>query len=228
MILILASIADTHAVSFAGEFNGSASVLTLNDLARGPIRLFHPDFEASTITVEGRTISVREISAVLNLLPAVMARELVMYPEEERSYQAAEMRALLIFFLSSLSCKVIPRATPMSFSGPVQNPAAWLAAAESAGIPLASLSASSEGRNLTGGNGSPIESVSVGDDLVVRSGTPADDYTATLARRLGLPYLRAVYRREEGEVRFAGADSYPDIRNPRTRSALRESLQEAR
>lgn len=227
MILILASVADAHAVSFAGEFSGSASVLTPNGLARGPIRLFHPDFDASTITVAGRTISVREISAVLNLLPAVMARELVMYPEEERSYQAAEMRALLIFFLASLSCTVVNRATPMSFTGPVQNPAAWLAAAECAGIPLAALKAGSAGKNLVGGNGPPIEVVRAGDRLVTRSATIADDYTIALARRLKLPYLRAVYRREEGEVRFSGADSYPDIRNPRTRSALREFLLEA-
>jgi hypothetical protein len=227
MILILASMADTHAVSFAGEFSGAASVLTSNDLARGPLRLFHPDFARSTITVDGRAISVREISAVLNLLPAVMARELVMYAEEERSYQAAEMRALLIFFLSSLSCMVINRATPMSFSGPVQNPAAWLAVAQGAGIPLASLSAGSAGQNRIEGEGSSIEVVRAGDSLVIGSGTVADDYTAALARRVNLPYLRAVYRQEEGEVRLAGADSYPDIRNPQIRSALRELLQEA-
>lgn len=227
MILILASMADTHAVSFAREFSGAASVLTCNDLARGPLRLFHPDFARSTITVEGRAISVGEISAVLNLLPAVMARELLMYAEEERAYQAAEMRALLIFFLSSLSCTVINRATPLSFSGPVQNPAAWLAVAQGAGIPLATLSAGSAGRNRIEGEASSMEVVSAGEGLVIRSGTVADEYTAALARRLQIPYLRAVYREEEGEIRLAGADSYPDIRHPQIRTALRELLREA-
>jgi len=224
MILVLASIADTHAAAFAGELPGSASVLTCNDLARGPSRLFHPNFSDSTITAAGRTICVREISAVLNLLPAVFAGELSMYPAEERAYQVAELRALLVFFLSALPCPVINRATPMSLTGPVQNPAAWIALADSAGIPLARLSAGSDRKGLLRGNGPSIEVSSIGGQVVTPSGTAADDYTRDLARRGNFDYLRALYRHEESGIRFLGADSYPDIRSPRNRAALRQYL----
>jgi hypothetical protein len=224
MILILASIADAHAVSFAGEFGGAASVLTCNDLVRRPSRLFHPSFSDSTITVAGRTLSVNDISAVLNLLPAVMAHELSMYPPDEQAYQAAEMRALLVYFLSVLPCPVINRATPMSLTGSVQNPAAWFQAAAGAGIPLARLHADSSGRSRSSGNSSAIEVSSVGGRIVTPSGTAADEHTSKLARICKLEYLRAMYRQEESEMHFAGADSYPDIRNPRTRTALSEYL----
>jgi hypothetical protein len=215
MILILASIADKHAVSFASELPRSASVLTCNDLARGPSRLFHPRFSDSTISVAGRTLRVGEISAVLNLLPAVFANELSMYPAEERTYQVAEFRALLVFFLTALACPVINRASPTSLTGTVQNPAAWLAVADAAGIPIA---------RLAGGEGPEIHVASVGGRVVTPSGTVADGYTADLARRCRVDCLRAVYRQEESGIRFLGADSYPDIRNPQTRAALREYL----
>src|ERR1035438_8041453 len=100
MILILASIADSEAPLFAGEFGGAASVLTCDDLVRRPTRLLHPALEESTISVGAKTVALREIRTVLNLLPTVMPNELAMYPPEERTYQAAELRALLTYFLS--------------------------------------------------------------------------------------------------------------------------------
>jgi len=224
MILILASIADTQAVSFASELPRPASVLTCNDLARGPSHFFHPRFSDSTITVAGRRLPAGEISAVLNLLPAVFANELSMYPPEERTYQAAEFRALLVFFLSSLPCPVINRASPVSLTGSVQNPAAWFAVADAAGIPIARLNASSQGKGLLGGKGPAIQVASVGGRIVSPSGTRADDYTIELARRCRVEYVRAAYRHEESGIRFLGADSYPDIRSPQTRAALRDYL----
>jgi len=226
MILILASIADTHAVAFAGEFPRPASVLTCNDLVRGPSRLFHPRFSDSTITVAGRTVRIGEISAVLNLLPAVLPNELAAYPPEERTYQAAEFRALLVYFLASLPCPVVNRASTVSLTGTVQNPAAWFAVAEAAGIPLAHFKASSQNKGLANGNGPVVRAAIVGGRIVERSRTVADGYTLELARRSRVEYLRAVYRCEPSGVRFLGADSYPDIRQPQTRAALRDYLLE--
>lgn len=224
MILILASIADGEAVSFAGELGGSASVLTCNDLVRGPIRVYDPGFDRSEITVNGRLTSVREISVVLNLLPTVMANELVAYPPAERTYQAAELRALLVFFLSQLRCPVINRATPMSFNGTIQNPAAWFAVAENVGIPAAFLSADSRGKTPLGGLTPCIEVVTIGGRLVTPTGSAADDYTVELAHRARVEYLRATYQRDGSGIRLLGADSYPDIRQPATRAALRDYL----
>lgn len=219
MILIVASIADYEATAFAGDCGAAASVLTCNDLIRRPARLHHPNFLDSIITTSQGTVSVGEIKAVLNLLPAVIPDELTVYAPEERTYQAAEMRALLVFFLSQLPCPVINRPTPLHLNGPVQNPPAWLAMAHRAGIPAARLDA---GRR----EAPPIEVVSVGGRLLAFSGTAADRYTRDLARCCHLDYLRATYREVDSEIRFVGGDSYPDIRNPLTRAALRQHLLE--
>src|SRR5437016_3011803 len=111
MILVLASLIDEAAASFARELasDAAASLVTCADLASGPLNLRHPDFDASTITVSGETIPVGRIGGIVNLLPAVFPDELIFYDEEEREYQAAEMHALLTFFLSSLGCPVLNR-----------------------------------------------------------------------------------------------------------------------
>jgi hypothetical protein len=219
MILIVASIADCEATAFAGDCGGAASVLTCNDLIRRPARLHHPNFLDSTITTSQGTVGMGEIKAVLNLLPAVMPNELTAYAPEERTYQAAEMRALLVFFLSQLPCPVINRPTPLHVNGGVQNPPAWLAMAHRAGIPAARLEAGCR-------NAPPIEVVSLGGRLVKHSGTAADRYTRELAHRCHVDYLRATYQEVDSEIRFVGGDSYPDIHNPLTRAALRKHLLE--
>ena len=192
MILILASIADPEASSFAGEFGGSACVLTCNDVVRGPTRILHPAFHNSTLTAAGRAIAVRDISAVVNLLPAVVPNELTLYPAAERTYQAAEMRALLTYFLSSVKCPVINRATPLHLNGPVQNPVAWLAAANRVGIPVSLPQSDSPAP--------PIEVISVGGRLIQSSGTIADDYTQQLAAHYHLEYLKAFYHSPQCET----------------------------
>lgn len=226
MILILASIADPEAPLFAGEFGGKASVLTCDDLVRRPIRLLHPALQDSTISVGDRTVVLREIRAVLNLLPAVLPNELVMYPPAERTYQAAELRALLTYFLSALPCPVVNRATPLHLTGPVQNPAAWLAIAYRLGIPTSRLRAGAGQDPWSCREDSAIEVVSIGGRLVRPSGTVADEHTLKLAGHCRLDYLKAFYRDTGRQLQFLGGDSYPDIRNPRTRAALREHLME--
>jgi len=221
MILILTSVADTHAASFAAELP-SAFVLTCHELAQTPIRLHPAQFPNSTLSLGGRTIHLTEITAVLNLLPAVVANEFPELPEAERAAQAAAFRVLLAYLQSSLPCTVVNRPSPVSMTGTVPNAPAWFAAAAAAGIPLARLRASSDGKGLLGGRGPAIGVTYLGGRIVAASGTAADEYTPALARMCRLEYLRAVYRQEDSGIRFLGADSYPDIRTPATRAALRD------
>jgi len=199
-------------------------VLTCHELAQSPIRLHPMQPENSTLAVGGRTVPVTEITAVLNLLPAVFANEFSQFPAAERAEQAAVFRTLLVYLQSSLPCTVVNRPSPVSMTGTVPNPAAWFAAATAAGVPIARLTASSDGKGLLGGRGPASAVTCLGGHLVEPSGTPADEYTPALARLCRLEYLRAVFRQEDSGMRFLGADSYPDIRTPSTRAALRDYL----
>ena len=224
MILLLASIADQNTAAFAREFAGLATVLTCYDLARWPSRFFHRRFTDSTISAGGKTIGVASISGVLNLLPAIFPEELSFYAEEERAYQTAELHALIVYFLSSLACPVVNRPSTVSLTGPVQNPASWLAVASAAAIPVARVTIASTGKPLFPAHDPVLQVVCVNGKLITPSATAADRYTVDLARHCRLPYLQAQYRWEGSEIRFVTASSYPDIRCQRTRTALREYL----
>src|SRR5205823_3405004 len=141
MILVLASIVDEAAAAFASELGSAtvASLLTCADLASAPLNLHHPNFEASTITVGGEAISVGLLTGVVNVLPVILPDEILFYDEAEREYQAAEMHALLTFFLTRVACPVINRATATSLTGPFLNPFGWRQLARSLGIAVANL-----------------------------------------------------------------------------------------
>jgi hypothetical protein len=226
MILVLAGIVDEAAASFARELASEAAVslVTCADLASAPLNVRHPDFEASTITVRGDTISVRELAGVVNLLPAVVPHELIFYDEAEREYQAAEIHALLTFFLSSLACPVINRPTAASLTGPFLNPLGWRPLARSSGVALAGLDVRSDvfaNPFLVPSGCEAIEVACLGNRLIRPSGTVADAHTLTLARRGGVEYLRAVYARDaNGDVRYLTAHTTPDVKSAATRAAL--------
>lgn len=225
MILVLAGAREGAAAGFAEELAPlPAAVLTCADLAVQQSCLRHPGFADSTIRVAGERMPVAAISGVVNALPAVLPEALTVYAEEERDYQAAELRAWLTFFLSSLGCPVVNRPTPLSLTGPVLSPIGWFHLARAAGIPLAPLELDSDepGDPLADDDADEhVEVVAVGGALVEPSGTPADRHTALLAQRSGLSYLRARYVHDGATVmRFTGASSVPDLRCAPTRRAL--------
>jgi hypothetical protein len=226
VILVLAEVKDAAVVSLAGEFEPTpAAVLTCPELAADRSCLRHPDFPDSTITVEARNVGVAQIAGVVNLLAAVVPKTLTVYEPEEREYQASELHAWLLFFLSALVCPVVNRPTPLSLNGPVLNPIGWYHLARAAGIPLSAVSVdSAEGTNPRArGSGNLVEVVCLGGGILAPSGTAADRYTVELARRSGVEYLKARYTNESPtNVRFAGASSIPDPRCQRERRALVE------
>jgi hypothetical protein len=226
MILVLASVIDEAAASFATELalRQAASLVTCADLASAPLNLRYPDFAASTITVRGESISVDYIAGVVNLLPTVLPDELVCYDEGEREYQAAEIHALLTFFLSSLGSPVINRATATSLGGPFLNPLGWRRLARSTGIAVASVELHSDAFAdpfVLSSDVDLIEVTCLGNRVISPSGTVADEQTLTLARRGGVEYLRAVYTRDDsGALRYVTAHTIPDVRSAATRVAI--------
>jgi hypothetical protein len=226
MILVLSSIIDEAAAAFARELasDATASLITCTDLACAALNLHHPTFDASTITVTGETISVGRLAGVVNLLPVVLPDELIFYDEAEREYQAAEIHALLTFFLSSLPCPVINRATATSLTGPFHNPLGWRQLARSLGIAVSRIAMRSDAFAnpfTVPADGGSIEVECLGNRVIAPSGTVADAQTLTLARHGGVEYLRAVYVRDaSGDVRYLTAHTTPDVKSPPTRGAI--------
>jgi hypothetical protein len=226
VILVLASIVDEAAASFARELasGAAAALVTCAALASAPLNLHHPHFDASTITVGGESISIGRIAGVVNLLPAVFPDELFFYDEEERAYQAAEIHALLTFFLSSLPCPVINRPTAASLTGPFLNPLGWRQLTRSLGIPAVSIDIQSgafANPFVVSAGDESIEVACLGRRVISPSGSAADEHTLTLARRGGVEYLRAVYVRDgNGDMRYLTAHSTPDVKSAATCAAI--------
>jgi hypothetical protein len=226
MILILASIVDAAAAAFAEEFAAAASVslMTCRDLAASRIALRHPDFAVSTLTIGGKQISVREISGIINLLPAVFPEELFFYPPEEQEYQAAEFHALLTFLLSGIDGPVINRPTGGSLAGPFLNPLAWYHVARRAGVPLCSISIDTD--DFVNPFAVPVSATAfevscLGGSILSPSGTAADRNTLALSSVANVEYLRAVYERTaNGNLELAMIRTVPDLSSAATRRAL--------
>jgi hypothetical protein len=225
MILVLASVVDEAARAFAQELARvtPASMLTCRDLAEQPIALRYPDFPASTLTVDGRTLAVGRIHGVINLLPAVFPDELFFYPPEERDYQAAEFHALLTFLLSALACPIVNRPTPAALSGPYASSIAWHHFAKRTRIPVASMELDTDSFNdfFPRPRTENIFEVScLGGRIIENSATAADRITLDLARRANVEHLRAVYEDDAMGPRFVTASAVPNIGNAATRAAL--------
>jgi hypothetical protein len=226
MILVLASIIDEVAAAFVKELasDADASLITCTDLAAAPLNLHHPNFDASTITVARETISVGRLDGVVNLLPVVLPDELIFYDEAERDYQAAEIHALLTFFLSSLACPVINRATATSLTGPFHDPLGWRQLARSLGIAVSRIAVRSDAFSnpfTVAADDRSIEVGCLGNRVIAPSDTVADAQTLILARHGGVEYLRAVYiRGASGDVRYLTAHTTPDVKSAPTRAAI--------
>lgn len=228
MILVVASIIDQAAAALANELasTGEASLFTISDLACAPLNLQHPDFAASTITINGRITSVGVLTGVVNLLPAVVPDEVGFYAPEEREYQAAELHALMTFFLASLPCPVINRATAVGLCGPVHSPLGWRQLATSMNIPLTFVELDSDAfvNPFTVRAGSEyFEIACVGDRVISPTGSVADEQTVALAKRADVVYLNAVFSRETpNSPRLLTAKSLPDVTLPATRLAIKD------
>jgi hypothetical protein len=226
VILVLAPAGDPGAAALVAELGPArASALSCVDLAASRSCLCHPDVGASTLTVAGACVAVGDISAVVNVLPAVVPAELTCYDAEEREYQAAELHAWLAFLLSALRCPVVNRPSSLSLTGPVLNPLGWMHRARACGLPLAGMAVCSD-------DPTPATTVPESRRVTVTwvlggtaARTAAERCTARLGRSCDLVHLRAWYVVDEsGQARFAGARSLPDLACERTRAALVDAL----
>jgi hypothetical protein len=224
VILVIAGDGDAGAEALVAELAPlPATAVGCLDFVAGRSSLRHPDFDASTLTVGGCRLSVGAITGVVNALAAVVPAALTVYDVEEREYQAAELHALLVYFLTALRCPVINRPSRLGLVGPVLNPLGWFHLARAAGLPVVVGEVTSEDP-ATARAAASRGNVEArwAEGMIPRNA--AEQLTAALARRCGLGYLEARYEDGSGGLRFAGARSVPDLASRETRRALATAL----
>jgi hypothetical protein len=137
MILILASRVDDRARQLAARFpHGRARILTCRDLSRRGWRLDMNGGDDDRIVAAARRLRAENITGVVSLMPCVRPQELVHIIAADREYVAAEMTAMLVYWLSQLRCPVLNRPSAGSLCGPAWRPERWCRLASSYGIPV--------------------------------------------------------------------------------------------
>jgi hypothetical protein len=137
VIVIFASRFDKSASSLAERWkNYDASLLTCDDLSVTGWRHFLNAEDADSAVVNGQIVDIADIDAVLIRWPGVFAQELVQIAAHDRDYVANEMMAFLVSWLSSLTCPVINKPTPVNLSGPAWRLEQWTHAAARLAIPV--------------------------------------------------------------------------------------------
>jgi hypothetical protein len=135
VLIVLASRFDADAASLVRRWHSQgARLLTCEDLSRCGWT-WEPDAPSrGTLVLEGERVSLAAVRGAVSLLSCVGASELPHIMAEEREYVAGEMSAFLLAWLSSLSCHVINRPTPLCLTGPHLHREQWLQHASRVGL----------------------------------------------------------------------------------------------
>jgi hypothetical protein len=118
------------------QFRGEARLLTPTDLSTPYWRLPWRDAAGARGCAGGTVFESTQINCVLSLLPVVTSFELPHIAADDRDYVAAEMHALLYFWLHELACPVLNRPRDGILSGLAWSAARWRWHAQRAGLPV--------------------------------------------------------------------------------------------
>ncbi|MGH2356006.1 MAG: hypothetical protein ACRDJN_30740, partial [Chloroflexota bacterium] len=194
---------------------------------------------ASAAVIGGRRVTVDQIDGVLTRLPSVFPDELTHIVPADRTYVAAEMRAFLIAWLSTLPCPVLNRPSPGCLAGPAWSPEQWVRAATRLGIPARPFHrhavpggipsaghAPGDASGASDGDIRPPEVVTVTTVTIVGRrclGTTERRLAAAarrLARAAGADLLSAHFDGPGSAARFLSADPWPDVSAPAVADAV--------
>lgn len=228
MIVLLANRWDQIARGFASRWAAhNIRVLTSQDLSTIGWRQRVLATDQATAVVEKEIVPQNEITVVMTRIPCVVEEELLDIVPGDRSYVAAEMTAFLLFWLSSLKCRVINRPTPTCLSGPYWRQESWTRAAASADIPVERVCRHA---GFPGSGPEPATSRFLASVTVVGGHVFGETDLALhrQARRLadvaGVESLVVRFSSPERGARFVNADVYPDLSNEEIAIATLECM----
>ncbi len=208
MILILGSERDPEALA-ARSFLGpsGAMLLSVRDLSCPGWKLNTSAPGQGSFVAEGSLCQISAISGVLVRRFAVYPQELSHIMEEDREYVAAELTALLMWWLATLPVPVVNGPGEGSLCGPGWRQEKWRCTAAALGIPAIE-------RIRCSTKLQPIDTMHVNEVLVL-NGTvikypspKAAESALRLADAAGCKLLQAAFN-SEGEFVFANAMPAP-------------------
>lgn len=229
MIVIVANRWDQHALTFASRWEAhNIRVLTSQDLSTVGWRQRVHSVDHAMVVAERVVIPQDEITAVMTRIPCVVGEELFDIVPEDRSYVATEMTAFLLFWLSSLKCRVVNRPTPTCLSGPCWRQESWARAAATAGIPVEPVRRRAVFPSCAPQHGisQSLASVTVVGERVLGETDPVlHGQARRLAHVAGVEMLVIRFSGPERGARFVSADVYPDLSNDIIGGAMLDCLQ---
>jgi hypothetical protein len=243
MLVVLAYRHDTAASALVERWRAAgerAALLTCADFARRGWVYVAGNPAAGSADIDGQVIATSEIRAVVIRMPAVGEAELGHLHQDDRSYAASEIQALLLAWLSSLQCPVLNRPSPSNLGGPWLSLAQWVQRARRLGIRARPVServvfapdAPPVIERRVDGNSIPVDVV--GDRAFLAGGRESGatevalaDAAVSLARDAGVELLRVYF--EPGSEHmpvFLEADLWIDVAADRVASAVAERCRE--
>lgn len=227
MLVVVASRSDSAAKALVERWTDyDAALLTCDDLSCSGWR-YAPDAPDKSRAVVSRTVvDAREITGILNCLPAVSEAELSHVAEEDRTYIAAEMNAFLVPWMYSLSCPVLNRPVPNCLVGPNWRTEEWILMAARLGISTRSIH-----HRVTCDEVSSSEVVEecaevivVGDHCFGDVAQELRDAARQLAEAASVSLLSVYFTGPDSNARFLGTNLRPDLSQSNTSDAVLELL----
>ena len=139
MIVVVGRVGDEVAESLVQRWRGrDAALLSPGDLSQPGWR--HLPFVSGgagdgQAVVAGEKVSLSDIEAAVSTIDTVTSGDLPQIVREDRAYVAAEMRAFLLAWLTTIRCPVLNPPTPLSLAGCGWRAEQWALAAAAHGIP---------------------------------------------------------------------------------------------
>jgi hypothetical protein len=221
VLLVVASQADPAAQMLVDDLpRGGAALLTPRDLSTSGWDVRSRDRTSSVAVAGGERIRAGRISGVVTLLPCVFPQELVHIAEADRQYVAAEMTAFLLYWLSGLTCPVLNRPTPGCLSGPNWRVEQWCLVAAGIGIDTIECARSTRGTVPTRSETDRVTATLVGGAVIGSEDEQVQLSMRRLAAAASVELMTAMFLRESGGCRFAGAFPFADVGLPDVRDAI--------
>ena len=183
--------------------------MDVTDLSATGWRLGTDDRGDGVVVAGGRPLPVAQVSGVLVRRLAIYPQELTHVHEDDRAYVAAELTAMLMWWLTVLEVPVLNRPARGVLCGPFGRPEPWLALGAQLSLAVVS---EIRTRDLRPAPAPPHWTVSLVGDAAIGA-APRNVIAAArrLARGAGATVLQAGF---DAEGRLTAADSFPPLDEP--------------
>ena len=186
-----------------------AARMAVKDLSSPGWRLGSDRPGEGVVVAGGRAIPVSQVTGVLVRRLAVYPHELTDVHEADRAYAAAELTALLMWWLTVLPAPVMNRPAKGVLCGPFGRPEPWLALGAELGLAVVS---ETRTRDLRPAPPAPRWTISVvGDTVIGAAPRNLGALAVRLAQGAGASVLRAAF---DAAGRLMAADSFPPLDEP--------------